>query len=209
MDDEQVTKGVYGGYVKLSEEDSDWTAPEVLGLLLDDMARVYANETDSVACANLVSGASQTQDFENTQYGDPEVWVAWMYNAAQKVLENSNGNLPSHLFLAPNMWRQIGLLSDDSGRPLFPQVGPMNAFGSMSPASTAATAFGLTVVVDRHFEEDVVIIGDPTGYELFEQQKGALAVEATDGSLSRIIKFRGYFATLMIDAEKFTKVNWI
>jgi hypothetical protein len=78
----------------------------------------------------------------------------------------------------------------------------------MSPAATGATAFGLTVVVDRNFADDTVIVGDPSGFEIFEQQKGALQVEATDGSLSRIIKFRGYFATLMIDNQKFRKFNW-
>jgi hypothetical protein len=35
--------------------------------------------------------------------------------------------------------------------------------------------------------------------------KGAITVEASDGSLSRFIKWRGYLASLMIDANKFVK----
>jgi HK97 family phage prohead protease len=203
-----VTKGVYGGYVKLSEEDMDWTEPEVIGLLLDDMARIYANTTDNVAADNLATGASLTVSFPSADYSKPEEWVKRMYLAGEAILTGSNGNLPTHLFLAPNMWRQIGLLSDDQGRPLFPQVGPMNAFGTMSPASVGATAFGLTVVVDRNFADDTVVIGDPSGYEIFEQQKGAIQVDTADGALARIIKFRGYFATLMIDNQKFRKILW-
>jgi HK97 family phage prohead protease len=199
-----VTKEVYGGYVRLSEEDMDWTEPEVLGLLLDDMARIYANETDNVAADNLVTGATQTTSFSSPMT-DPSNWAAWMYDASSAILTGSNGNLPTHLFLSPDQWAALGKLSDDANRPLFPQVGPMNAFGTLQPGGTAGNAFGLVVVVDRNFASGTIIIGDPSGYEIFEQQKGAIQVEAADGSLSRYIKFRGYFATLMIDAQKFRK----
>jgi HK97 family phage prohead protease len=199
-----VTKNVYGGYVKLSEEDMDWTEPEVLGLLLDDMARIYANQTDDVAADALVTGATQTTTFSSPMT-DPSNWAAWMYDASSAILTGSNGNLPTHLFLSPDQWAALGKLSDDANRPLFPQVGPMNAFGALQPGGTAGNAFGLTVVVDRNFASGTIIIGDPSGFEIFEQQKGAVQVEATDGSLSRIIKFRGYFATLMIDEQKFRK----
>ena len=203
-----VTKSVYGGYVRLSEEDMEWTEPAVLGLLLDDMARIYANTTDNVAADNLLSGTNLSVSIAAADIAKPEEWVEAIYKAAEAILSGSNGNLPTHLFLAPNMWRSIGMLVDGDKRPLFPQVGPMNAFGTMSPAATGATAFGLTVVVDRNFADDTVIVGDPSGFEIFEQQKGAIQVEAADGSLSRYIKFRGYFATLMIDNQKFRKFSW-
>jgi HK97 family phage prohead protease len=199
-----VTKDVYGGYVRLSEEDMDWTEPEVLGLLLDDMARIYANETDNVAADALVTGATETTAFPSPMT-DPSNWAAWMYDAASAILSGSNGNLPTHLFLSPDQWAALGKLSDDANRPLFPQVGPMNAFGALQPGGTTGNAFGLTVVVDRNFASGTIIIGEPSGFEIFEQQKGAIQVEAADGSLSRYIKFRGYFATLMIDAQKFRK----
>jgi hypothetical protein len=199
-----VTKGVYGGYVRLSEEDMDWTEPEVLGLLLDDMARIYANETDNVAADNLLSGTSQSEPITSRLVAAD--WVSAIYNAASTILSNSNGNLPTHLFLSPNNWAYLGKLVDDADRPLFPNIGPMNAFGAVSPGSAVGNAFGLSVVVDRNFAADTAIVGHPDGFEIFEQQKGAIQVEAADGSLSRYIKFRGYFATLMIDATKFVKL---
>jgi len=198
-----VTKAVYGGYVKLSEEDLDWTDPNVLSLLIDDMARIYANTTDNVAADALVSGTSATAVW--AELTDPGEAVAFVYDAAQEILEDSNGNLPTHLFVSPNVWRSLGQMEDAAGRPLFPQVGPMNAFGNVQPGTTNASAFGLTVVVDRNFASNTAIVGDPSGFEIFEQPKGAVQVEATDGSLSRIIKFRGYFTTFMVDADKFVK----
>lgn len=203
ISDETVTKGVYGGYVKVSEESIDWSSPEVIGLLLDDMARVYANETDNVAADNLLSGTTQTEVLANTN--DAAEWVTFIYGAAQEILTNSLGNLPTHLFLSPNYWAHLGGLVDGADRPLFPNIGPMNALGTTSAASTAMNAFGLTVVVDRHFAASTAIVGHPDGFEIFEQQKGAIQAEANDGSLSRTIAFRGYLATLMIDNTKFVK----
>jgi hypothetical protein len=198
-----VTKGVYGGYVRLSEEDMDWTEPEVIGLLVDDMARIYANETDNVAADALNTGATVTLTLTDANLTDPTKWVEWVYAASADILSNSNGNLPTHMFVAPAIWEKLGALTDTADRPLFPQVGPMNAFGNLVPGAGSGNAFGLQVVVDRNFSASTLIIGDPSGFEIFEQQKGAIQVEAADGSLSRYIKFRGYFATLMIDANKF------
>ena len=200
----QVTKGAYGGYVTISEQDLDWTDPAVLSLILDDMARIYANTTDDVASDALLAGCSQSAVL--TDPTSAAEWVSDIYDAASTILTNSNGNLPTHLFLSPNMFGYLGKLVDTAGRPLFPQVGPMNAFGSMSPGSTDAVAFGLRVVVDRNFAADTVIVGDASGFEIFEQQKGAISID-NPSTISRTIAWRGYFATLMIDATKFVKLT--
>ena len=206
--DNQVTKGTYGGYVTLSEQSIDWSQPEIISLVLDDMARIYANATDNVAADNLASGASVTRDFSGASGADPSYWVSWIYGAASTILSSSNGNLPTHLFLAPNVWASLSSLSDTADRPLFPNVGPMNAFGGSNANSTDMMAFGLKVVVDRNFAASTVIVGDPSGYEIFEQQKGAISIDVPS-TLSRTIAFRGYLATLMIDSSKFVKANFI
>jgi len=204
----QVTKNTYGGYVTISEQDLDWTDPNVLSLILDDMARIYANQTDDVAADALVSGASTTQNFATASVADPAYWVEWIYTAASTILSASNGNLPTHLFMAPNRWASLGNLSDTADRPLFPQAGPMNAYGQLQPGSTAGNAFGLQVVVDRNFASGTLIVGNPEGFEIFEQQKGAISLDSPS-TLSRTLAWRGYFATLMIDPTKFVKAAFV
>ena len=209
VDQLPVTKGVFGGYVQLSEELQDWSDPSIVSLILDDMAREYAKQTDLQAASDMVVGTTNSNNFANASITDPTEWVRWMYQAAADILAGSNGWLPSHLFISPNIFKYLGQLSDGSDRPLFPQVGPMNAFGTMSPGTASANAFGLTVVVDNNLGATDMIIADPSGFEIFEQAKGALSVEASDGSLSRYLKFRGYLATLMIDDTKFIKAAFV
>ena len=204
--DNQVTKGTYGGYVTLSEQSIDWSTPEIIGLVLDDMGRIYANETDNVAADNLKTGTTVTRNFSGASSLDPAYWVGWIAGAAQTILSSSNGNLPTHLFVNPEWWGVLLQLSDTSDRPLFPQIGPMNAFGNLAPGQVNGVAFGLQVVVDRNFAGDTVIVGDASGFEIFEQQKGAISVDVPS-TLSRTIAFRGYLATLMIDSSKFVKAT--
>jgi hypothetical protein len=200
----QVTKQIFGGYVNISEADIDWTDPAILQVVLDDMGRIYANATDNYAADQLVSGVSVTQAFALADVAKPEVWAAEIAEASATILSSSNGNLPTHLFVSPDRWRNLVGLSDTANRPLFPQVGPMNAQGDLSPSAYGGNAFGLQVVVDRNFASGVAIVGDASGYELYEQQKGTMSIESPS-TLSRTIALRGYFAALMIDPTKFVQ----
>ena len=116
--------------------------------------------------------------------------------------------MPDHLFVSGDVFAQLGALSDTSDRPLFPQVGPMNAYGTMTPGSDSAVAFGLRLVVDRNLGATDMVIMDPTGIECWEQQKGAISVEQPS-QLSRQIAFRGYFAAKVIDPSKSIKAAFV
>lgn len=205
VDDLPVTKGTFGGYVQLSEQAIDWTDPAILNVLLDDMARVYATTTNAEAAGNLESGATNTVTFDSSST-DPTDWAEFVGEAAASILSDSNGNLPTHLFMATDVWQVLLGLSDDSKRPLFPNLGPMNAFGALSPGSDAGSAFGLQVVVDGSFSSGTLIMGDASGFEIYEQQKGAIQA-SNPANLSTTIAFRGYFATLMLDVDKFVKAT--
>jgi hypothetical protein len=209
VNDVQITKTIQGGYVEISEASLDWSQPEVLGALLDDMARVYADRTDLLACSELQTGTTNSNNFANASIADPAYWVEWMYTAAADILSGSNGNLPSILAVSPNVWKVMGSLSDTADRPLFPQVGPMNAFGSLNAASTdGAFAFGLRVVVDRNLDSAGMTILDPRALENWETPKGAISVEQPS-QLSRQIAFRGYWASKLIDPTLSIKAAFV
>ena len=204
VDDIQITKDIYGGYVEVSEASIDWSSPEVLTGLLEDMGKKYALATDNAAADALLAGTSQTTG--NVDPADPADWIQKVYACANTILANGN-YLPDHLFVSGDVFAQLGTLSDDQGRPLFPQVGPMNAFGSMNAGSREAVVFGLRLVVDTNFAAKTTIVGAAaTGaFRCYEQQKGAISLD-NPSTLSRTIAFRGYFAPKMIDANQFMKI---
>ena len=204
VDDIQITKDIYGGYVEVSEASIDWSSPEVLQGLLEDMGKKYALATDNAAADALLAGTSQTTG--NVDPADPADWIQKVYACANTILANGN-YLPDHLFVSGDVFAQLGTLSDDQGRPLFPQVGPMNAFGSMNAGSREAVVFGLRLVVDTNFAAKTTIVGAAaTGaFRCYEQQKGAISLD-NPSTLSRTIAFRGYFAPKMIDANQFMKI---
>lgn len=201
--DVPVEKSIFGGFADVSEASIDWSQPEVLGAMLDDMARVYANETDAAACTELET-CTQTEPLAD--FTDPADWITFVYGAASQILTNSNGNLPTHLYLAPGAWQAAGSVVDGQGRPLFPQVGPMNAYGQTAPGSYNGNAFGLTVVLDRNLSTDQVIVGDPSGFEAWEDMRGVVQVRQPS-TLSIQLAFRGYAAFKLIDDTKFVKVG--
>ena len=204
VDDVQITKDIYGGYVEVSEASIDWSSPEVLQGLLEDMGKKYALATDNAAADALLAGTSQTTG--NVATTDPTDWIAKVYACATTILNNGY-YLPDHLFVSPDVFAQLGQLSGTDDRPLFPQVGPMNAFGTMNPGSREAFVFGLRLVVDTNFAAKTTIVGAAaTGaFRCYEQQKGAISLD-NPSTLSRTIAFRGYFAPKMIDGNQFMKI---
>lgn len=213
VQENQVTKNSYGGYVRLSEQIIDWSDPSIVDLVLQDMGRVYAQTTDNVAADALVAGATTTGNFTSANIGDPTEWLSWLYSNAAYILENAGngGHLPTHLFVSAANWEALGKLEDGSGRPLFPQVGPMNSFGSTTPGTSNFVAFGLQVVVDTNFDNTgngTMILGDTIGFEAFEQTKGFLSVDNATNR-SRDISWLGYFATLMLDADRYVKAAFV
>jgi hypothetical protein len=91
---------------------------------------------------------------------------------------------------------------------LFPNVGPQNALGTTEASSFNGNAFGLNLVVDRNLVKgggNNLYVGDSSGFECWEQQRGAVSVDLSDGALGRVIKFRGYFSSVMMDATKFVE----
>ena len=213
VQENQVTKASYGGYVQVSEQIIDFSSPEIINLILEDMGRVYGQTTDNVAADALAAGATTTGNFTVANIGDPTEWLSWLYANAAYILENAGngGHLPTHLFVSASNWEALGKLEDGSGRPLFPQVGPMNAFGTTTPGTSNFVAFGLQVVVDTNFantSNGTMILGDTTGFEIFEQQKGFLRVQnATVRGTD--ISWLGYFATLMLDSSRYVKAAFV
>ena len=201
-----VTRLTFGGTVLLSEQDIDWTDPDSVNIVLQDLAGQYADATDNYAADQLRSLSTNPGSWDGTAIA----LLADLYECARLIAANTNV-LPTHLFVSPDVWAKIGGLVDGNDRPLFPTVGPMNAANNSYNATTwNGNPLGMTMVVDKNFSTKTLIVGCAAGrfagFEIYENQRGVIAIDKPE-VLGRQISFRGYFATLMIDATKFQRLT--
>jgi len=207
-----VSKLTFGTYVTLSEQDIDWSDPDSLAIVLNQLAIAYGQATDNYAVDTMVSGVSQTETI--VDLSSAADWISAIYGAAYQI-SNSSNYLPTHFFCAPITWAKLGMIVDDANRPLFPSVAPYNAFGVQTANSWNGNPLGLSLVVDKNMAgstgagglNGVVghAAGPAAGFEFYEQQKGAISVDVP-ATLGRTIAFRGYAAAFMADATKFVKL---
>jgi HK97 family phage prohead protease len=207
-----VSKLTFGTYVTLSEQDIDWTDPDSLAIVLNQLAIAYGQATDNYAVDTMVSGVTQTETI--VDLSSSADWIEAIYGAAYQI-SNASNYLPTHFFAAPITWAKLGMIVDDANRPLFPSVAPYNAFGVQTANSWNGNPLGLSLVVDKNMAGSTSAgglngvvghaAGPAAGFEFYEQQKGAISVDVP-ATLGRTIAFRGYAAAFMADATKFVKL---
>jgi len=198
-----ISKLTFGTYVTMSEQDLDWTDPASINIVLNQLAIAYGQATDNYAVDTCHAAISQTSSVADT--ADPADWIAAIYDGARQISASSN-YLPTHMVVTPTTWAALGALVDSTGRPVFPQIGAMNAPGELSAASWNGNPLGLVLVVDRNAPGSFMghAAGPAAGFEFYEQQKGAISVDVPS-TLGRTIAYRGYAAAFMADATKFVK----
>ena len=198
-----VNKLTFGTYVTMSEQDLDWTDPNSLNIVLSQLAIAYGQATDNYAVDTCHAAITQTASVADTS--DPADWIAAIYDGARQISQTSN-YLPTHMVVTPGTWAALGALVDSTGRPVFPQIGAMNAPGELSAANWNGNPLGLVLVVDKHAPGSFMghAAGPAAGFEFYEQQKGAISVDVPS-TLGRTIAYRGYAAAFMADATKFVK----
>ena len=198
-----VNKLTFGTYVTMSEQDLDWTDPASINIVLNQLAIAYGQATDNYAVDTCHAAITQTSAVADTS--DPQDWIAAIYEGARQISANSN-YLPTHMVVTPGTWAALGSLVDSTKRPVFPQIGAMNAPGELSANSWNGNPLGLVLVVDKNTPGSFMghAAGPAAGFEFYEQQKGAISVDVPS-TLGRTIAYRGYAASFMADATKFVK----
>ena len=201
-----VDKVTVGTYVLLSEQSIDWTDPSSVDIVIRQLAIAYGEATDQFVCDALTDQTAQTGNWNS---GDAAATIAGIYTAAATI--SSVGNyLPTHAFVTPAVWASLGSLTDDTGRPLFPSLAPMNAAGVSSATTWNGNPLGLDLVVDKNLAEGTFIVGHAAGpmagLEFYEQPKGAISIDVPS-QLGRQIAFRGYVAQFMANADLFVQLN--
>jgi HK97 family phage prohead protease len=193
-----VSKTTVAGQVTFSAQDIDFTSPAAMQLVLNDLMGEYMLETDNIAADALLTAASASGTWDLT----PEDLVKSIYDAANDIANGRNW-FPTHMFVSPDVWAQLGQVVDSNKRPLFPYVGAgltgQNALGGAEASSWNGNPLGLQLVVDSNFAAKTMIItrvgtGAGDAFEFYEQLRGLMSVEVPS-TLGRTFSYYGYVST--------------
>jgi hypothetical protein len=193
-----ISKTTLAGQVTLSQQDIDFTSPAAMQMILNDLMGVAMVASDNLAADNLLTAA--------TSSGVWDLSVADLlksvYDSAVDISTNRNWT-PTHMFVSPDVWGQLGQLADTTGRPVFPFIGAgltgQNALGNASASSWNGNPLGLQLVVDSNFAAKTMIItrvgqGAGDAYEYYESIRGLMSVEQPS-VLGRNMSFHLYAST--------------
>lgn len=186
-----VTKETHGTVISLSEQDIDWTDPAMLDIVIEDMGESYAIDTESTACAAVQAAATNTLPFD--QSGDPAAFIQAAASGAASLYGNAK-KLPDAMLASVDMWAYLVGLVDSTGRQLFPNLGPVNAPGTLDLTDFSGNPMGLPLVVSPEFTSGFLCLAATRYLEAYEQNKGFLQIPAPS-TLSVTVAYRGYFAT--------------
>jgi hypothetical protein len=193
-----ISKTTLAGQVTLSVQDIDFTSPAAMQLILNDLMGEYMIASDNLCADNLLTAASASG-----------VWDLSVADLLKSVYDSavdiSNGRnwTPTHMFVSPDVWGQLGQLADTTGRPVFPFIGAgltgQNALGNASASSWNGNPLGLQLVVDSNFAAKTMIItrvgqGQGDAFEFYESIRGLMSVEQPS-VLGRNMSFHGYVST--------------
>jgi HK97 family phage prohead protease len=193
-----VTKTTLAGQVTLSVQDIDFTSPAAMQLILNDLMGEYMISSDNVAADNLLTAASSSGVWDLTVAD----LLKSVYDSAVAISNGRNWT-PTHMFVSPDVWGQLGQLADTTGRPVFPFIGAgltgQNALGGGNATSWNGNPLGLQLVVDSNFAAKTMVItrvgqGQGDAYEFYESIRGLMSLE-NPSTLGRNMSFHGYVST--------------
>jgi len=193
-----VTKTTLSGQVTLSIQDVDFTSGPAMSLILNDLMGEAMIASDNLAADNLLAAATSSGVWDGTVAD----LLKSVYDSAVDI-SNGRNFTPTHMFVSPDVWGQMGQLADTTGRPVFPFIGAgltgQNALGGGNASSWNGNPLGLQLVVDSNFAAKTMVItrvgqGSGDAFEYYESIRGLMSVEQPS-VLGRLMSFHLYAST--------------
>lgn len=200
-----VQKSTYGGTLSISFQDRDWTEPQILDLVVTDLASGYGVQTDAAACTTLTAAATATQALSATATAAETVAAI---AAASAKIGGLIFEMPDTIFCSYDKWAFLASLCDTTGRPAFPYTNPMNAAGTNGGGAAAMemNVMGLRVVPDANLPAGTMIVGRSEYLETYETVGGQVSI-VSPTTLSFSLAYYGYFASTVVAPEAFVTLK--
>jgi HK97 family phage major capsid protein len=187
----------YGGYVNVSRQNIDFSQPQIMDLIINDLAAQYAIETEAAVAAELATTSTVAVTYATDASDVAAAVHGAVWEAAATVYTAVKGQGRLVLAVAPDVLSLFG--------PLFAPVNPRDA---ASPGMTAGqfgqgvmgTIGGVPVVMSAGLAEGEAFMFSTAAIEAFEQRVGTLQV--TEPSVLGVqVAYAGYFTPLTIEED--------
>lgn len=187
-----VSADTYGGFANVSKQLADFSSPDGMDLVINDLAANYAIETEAATADALAGTTSAPVDFDGSDL--PSINRA-LWRAVARAYSVVKGQGRVLIVCSPDAMGTFG--------PLFPFINPQNAVSSGFSAAQFAqgqqgSISGLGVLMSAGFSGNESFVVATAGVEVYEQRIGTLQV--TEPSVLGVqVAYAGYFANLVID----------
>jgi len=197
-----VTAVTMGGYVNVSRQNIDWSQPEVMDIVINDLAGQYAIETENKTADDVAAAATAGPTIP-TGPTTPDAVAGAVWTAAGTVYAATKGQGRLILACSPDMLGLIG--------PLFAPVNPVNAQSQGFqagdyPSGVMGAISGISVVVSAGLNTGTILVLTTAAAEVYEDRIGALQV-VEPSVLGVQVAYAGYFADLVIEATGIVKIT--
>jgi HK97 family phage major capsid protein len=177
----------FGGYVNVSRQSIDWSDPNAMDVVVNNLAKQYRARTEEYVADFLAANNAADQTYPMDPTAD-ELATA-IFTAAGTVYSAVNGEGRLVLAIAPDRLADFG--------PLFAPYNPQNAQGVGFMASTFGQGVmgqisGIPVVMSSALDSGEAFLLSTAAVELYEQEIGMLQV-VEPSVLGVQVAFGGYF----------------
>lgn len=184
----------------------DRSDPSFGEILISELRRAYAKESDEYLLAELANGT-----WSGGFSGDWQGLQGFIADQVPKAYKNTGGLIADQLVASADWWAELIGAVDNSDRPVFNAVSPSNASGNVTPGAPRGTVFGTDFRVDHNIATVGLI--DASAFLLardavnfWESPTVSLRTNVlSDGSVD--IALYGYVAAKVMKAEGVRKFN--
>lgn len=196
-----VAADTYGGYVNVSRQDIDWSQPAIMDIVVNDLAGVYAEQTENAAADAFMAAGTAGPVLPATPTPADVSAALWTAAGAAYTATKGAGRL-----IAAVSADMLGLVG-----PLFAPINPTNAqssgFSAGSFGSGAMGAIsGISVVMSPGLDPGSMLVLTTAAAEVYEDRIGSLQV-VEPSVLGVQVAYAGYFAPLVIEPTGLIKIT--
>jgi hypothetical protein len=206
LDLAEISLDSYSGGVDVAWELVERSSPGALDVIFQDLVRVYARKSDAGAWGGIAANiAANTVVWDGTAatlgpaLAAAAVWVA---------THSEESVWPDTVWLGTTAYGALAGLVDATGRPLFPDLGPQNAYGTADARGNISSVMGLRPVIDTQIPPTTFTVGNSEEVEFYETPGAPVQLSVVDvGVAGYNVGVIGMFACAAVDTGAFVNVG--